>query len=106
MFEVHVRDSQVTGRVAVGSATLPLSCLPLKGGKASLWLPLKPPPPPGMDVLTGGINKAGDKGACASVCTCVSAWRRAGVCWCVRESASVLTCLCTCARACARGLPR
>ena len=77
MFEVHVRDSQVTGRSAVGSATLPLSCLPLKGGKASLWLPLRPSPPPGVEALREGISNqagAGANGECGAakyLCVCV-----------------------------------
>jgi hypothetical protein len=41
--EIQVRDSHLTGRVEVGSATLHLSQIPRDGSKFSIWLPLTPP---------------------------------------------------------------
>jgi hypothetical protein len=41
--EIQVRDSHLTGRVEVGSATLPLTQIPRDGSKLTIWLPLTPP---------------------------------------------------------------
>lgn len=37
----QVRDSHLTGRVEVGSASIKLSCLPAEGGRVSMWVPLQ-----------------------------------------------------------------
>lgn len=42
--EIAVRDSHLTGRVEVGSASVPLSRIIREGGRINLWVPLRPPP--------------------------------------------------------------
>ena len=41
MLEIAIRDSQMTGRAAVGVVRVPLRQLPM-GGQQNMWLPVQP----------------------------------------------------------------